>query len=355
MRAQPDRRTFSKSGHRSLIFAGSLLSTCAASFAQGGDGDAAGAVLGNDAVFRGNVYVNLAGGEVVISPVVNGGVGGVDSFERAELVMEAGQQSLWENTDVDSAKSKFPWQTTLPQVSIDWVTWGTIKPGVQIDCVEVAYATHAFDANATGVAGLDLLLSFWEDYAGFGAPATLVQTMHIEDLPGSDGVRNMWVVTIDLAGSDAVFELNPINLDDEGLGGFGFGYAWDTTDVAPMRPTGPVLVVPADFGGDGTSTGTEGAYDLYFQPWDEDQSTYFGTFLFEIPGVPFTSFYLDLVGDPDPCVADCNDDGAVSVLDFVCFQGAVLAENPAADCNVDGAWDVLDFVCFEQAFLAGCQ
>ena len=54
------------------------------------------------------------------------------------------------------------------------------------------------------------------------------------------------------------------------------------------------------------------------------------------------------------CPADCDGNGALNVLDFVCFQGLFVSGDPAADCDGSGQLDVLDFVCFQGAFVAGC-
>ena len=54
------------------------------------------------------------------------------------------------------------------------------------------------------------------------------------------------------------------------------------------------------------------------------------------------------------CPADCDANGALDVLDFVCFQIIYQADDPAADCNDDGALNILDFVCFQSLFQAGC-
>lgn len=55
------------------------------------------------------------------------------------------------------------------------------------------------------------------------------------------------------------------------------------------------------------------------------------------------------------CEADCDGDATLSVLDFVCFQQAFVAQTPDADCNKDGQYNILDFVCFQALFLAGCS
>jgi len=54
------------------------------------------------------------------------------------------------------------------------------------------------------------------------------------------------------------------------------------------------------------------------------------------------------------CFADCNGDGMLNVLDFVCYQTQFGAGDLAADCNGDGSLNVLDFVCYQAAFAAGC-
>jgi hypothetical protein len=54
------------------------------------------------------------------------------------------------------------------------------------------------------------------------------------------------------------------------------------------------------------------------------------------------------------CPADCNGDGTLNILDFICFQGIFQAGNPDADCNGDGSLNILDFVCFQGIFQEGC-
>ena len=54
------------------------------------------------------------------------------------------------------------------------------------------------------------------------------------------------------------------------------------------------------------------------------------------------------------CPADFNGDGDLNVLDFVAYQDAFVAGDPAADCDGSGSLDVLDFVCFQGLFSAGC-
>lgn len=54
------------------------------------------------------------------------------------------------------------------------------------------------------------------------------------------------------------------------------------------------------------------------------------------------------------CAPDCNGDGNLDILDFVCFQGAFLDQDPSADCDGNGEFNILDFVCFQALFQKGC-
>ncbi len=54
------------------------------------------------------------------------------------------------------------------------------------------------------------------------------------------------------------------------------------------------------------------------------------------------------------CYPDCNNDGAVNVADFGCFQTRYVLHVPYADCTQDCQLTVADFGCFQTAFVAGC-
>jgi len=55
-----------------------------------------------------------------------------------------------------------------------------------------------------------------------------------------------------------------------------------------------------------------------------------------------------------PCFADCNGDGLLNILDFICYQGLFETGSSDADCNGDSLLNILDFICFQAAFEAGC-
>jgi hypothetical protein len=46
------------------------------------------------------------------------------------------------------------------------------------------------------------------------------------------------------------------------------------------------------------------------------------------------------------CLADCDGNGTVDTLDFLCFLNKWVAGDPAADCDGNGTVDTLDFLCF---------
>lgn len=58
-----------------------------------------------------------------------------------------------------------------------------------------------------------------------------------------------------------------------------------------------------------------------------------------------------------PCSADCDGDGALTFLDFLCFQDAFARGDPWADFVIDsgrGELDFFDLLAFQNAFAAGC-
>ncbi len=55
-----------------------------------------------------------------------------------------------------------------------------------------------------------------------------------------------------------------------------------------------------------------------------------------------------------PCYADCNGVGGLTIADFGCFQTKFVAGDPYADCNGVGGLTIADFGCFQTAFVKGC-
>ena len=54
------------------------------------------------------------------------------------------------------------------------------------------------------------------------------------------------------------------------------------------------------------------------------------------------------------CYADCDNSGALNILDFICFGDHYANGNQRADCDLNGMFNILDYICFGDAFAAGC-
>jgi len=57
---------------------------------------------------------------------------------------------------------------------------------------------------------------------------------------------------------------------------------------------------------------------------------------------------------PPACYADCDANGVLSILDFICFSDRAASGDPYADCDGNGLINILDFICFQTEFVAGC-
>ncbi len=126
------------------------------------------------------------------------------------------------------------------------------------------------------------------------------------------------VMTInDDGGSISVFE---------NLGALAFG-------AALVLPTGvnPQFAAVADFDGSGSD-------DIAVT--NRDSQT--------------TSVFINSATGGDPCVADFDGDGALTIFDFLAFQSAFDMGNPRADIDGDGALTIFDFLAFQNLFSAGC-
>ncbi|MCC6660196.1 MAG: hypothetical protein IT437_04850, partial [Phycisphaerales bacterium] len=64
-----------------------------------------------------------------------------------------------------------------------------------------------------------------------------------------------------------------------------------------------------------------------------------------VPGLP-SGPLLQLVGCRGQCYPDCNNDDALTLADFGCFQTMYATKNPYADCDGNGALTLSDFACF---------
>ncbi|MCA9278065.1 MAG: hypothetical protein H6815_04665 [Phycisphaeraceae bacterium] len=54
------------------------------------------------------------------------------------------------------------------------------------------------------------------------------------------------------------------------------------------------------------------------------------------------------------CYADCDNNGTLSVADYLCFGNAYANNDPYADCDGSGLLSVFDYICYGNAYAEGC-
>ncbi|MCW5775503.1 MAG: hypothetical protein KIS87_03530 [Phycisphaeraceae bacterium] len=200
----------------------------------------------------------------------------------------------------------------------------------------------------------------------------MVQTAQAYNKAGPvPSLMNQWAIT---AGDDVavdefwVFPNAPLNLDAEPTFGVN-GVPWDFNPVDDLLelgepdPWGNVR----DFGGfrfrmpDGEApllpidgewgdlvfwtTSDMTGLDIFFKDFGTDEWT------FQVYG----KTYEILPDQSGPCAADCNGDGVLNTLDFLCFLSLFAAGDPEADCNGDTVVNTLDFLCFLNLYSLGCD
>ncbi|MEQ8843357.1 MAG: VCBS repeat-containing protein [Phycisphaerales bacterium] len=67
-----------------------------------------------------------------------------------------------------------------------------------------------------------------------------------------------------------------------------------------------------------------------------------------------TSVFINQAGAAEPCPADFDGDGSLTLFDFLAFQSAFDAGDPRADIDGDGSFTLFDFLAFQNLFIAGC-
>lgn len=67
-----------------------------------------------------------------------------------------------------------------------------------------------------------------------------------------------------------------------------------------------------------------------------------------------SSRLAELPACPDPCPADFDGDGSLTVFDFLAFQSAFASGDLSADLDFDGELTLFDFLTFQSAFARGC-
>ena len=195
--------------------------------------------------------------------------------------------------------------TPLPSQSIGGGTWMVAVGDLNGD-------GHVDAASANGSSNSAAIL-LGNGAGGWAAPVThptdpLVLSSKLGDLDGDDDLD--WVLAS--YGGDFRIMLN------SGTGAF----ALDMEIPSPLSSSCAVLL---DFDND---------HDLDMALIDELEDV---VMLYE-----------------NACGPDCNNDGALTVADFGCFQTKFVQGDPYADCNGDGQRTVADFGCFQTMFVQGC-
>lgn len=73
-------------------------------------------------------------------------------------------------------------------------------------------------------------------------------------------------------------------------------------------------------------------------------------------GVDLVAMDDFIFGEPvSVCAADCDANGELNILDFVCYKGEFDAASACADVNADGVLNIYDFIAFQTEFVAGCE
>jgi hypothetical protein len=102
----------------------------------------------------------------------------------------------------------------------------------------------------------------------------------------------------------------------------------------------------------GYGGGADGGSAFALGEWNGD--LYFGGSFTSVDGQPAGGIVKRNSCPSDPCFADFDGDGSLTIFDFLGFQNAFDAGDLAADCDEDGGLTLFDFLCFQNAFDAGC-
>jgi hypothetical protein len=156
---------------------------------------------------------------------------------------------------------------------------------------------------------------------------------------------------------DDVLDLGPASEDVFVISGLTpgvyevYSYAW--APDSPSYLTGvSVNEQAADtIGGDWPGQQTQGVtYALHTVKIGEGESIEIATTTV-VGFATLNGFQIKPVGG---CDADCNGDGSLNILDFVCFQGEWQGQTAQGDCDGNGQYNILDFVCFQAIYQDGC-
>lgn len=223
--------------------------------------------------------------------------------------------------------------------------------------VQFAWYMQADEINLQ--VGVWTAQSFSDDCSGFDSDGDGVPDLGVADLFdgviytfGFIGVGGYYYTDIDLVGS-GLFHQMPT-----GPGGYLIGYYGDDDfDGEPDRFSFAQSMLWGT-----EKIGNDSHQDIW--QWDDDAPD-FGDGIHTAPDEcypydeglcpdPLGTMIAFYGGGDGGCIADCDGNGEVNTLDFLCFLNLFSAGDPGADCDGNGSINTLDFLCFLNAYSSGC-
>ena len=186
----------------------------------------------------------------------------------------------------------------------------------------------------------------------------------LDVLPGLGSMNAIAAHRIDGTFWIATFANGIYHYDADGSPLGSFTVPFFVTGLAIDEAAGTLLILESnddlvyEYDFDGASLGAVIASD---QVPDNGQGLFYDAYTATLYATTQTPATLTIFQDPDrptlgdDCFADCDGNGELNILDFVCYQGLFQSGDDAADCDANGQLNILDFVCFQGEFQAGCD
>jgi hypothetical protein len=219
-----------------------------------------------------------------------------------------------------------------------WTIDTRTKNGVQRDGhIYVSHGVVPAGQNRTMVRWYEIDPRGWPDS---GQDPVLVQSGNV-DLGGS---IYTWFgdVTVDENGTMGIVYARSSSQEYPSI-----GRAWRAKDDAPGTLREHTIMVAS------TSPDEGGRWGDYFGIENDPAAP--GTFWGH--GEYRTDNWRTWVGSfstVQPCPADCDGSGDLSLFDFLCFVNLFNDGDDAADCEDNDVFDLFDFLCFTNQFNEGC-